>query len=265
MARKIKDIDCTYTYDTEDEYFNYWNTWKGSIFLYDDNYFEGIVIELRYSNPRFISGFIIDGKIITFDKFSSDLCDTYEFCAEETDEIFEVDKRFNPIYKLADKRFIGKYVDLMSESEINNNVNIIQPENKENVAPINSDLKGVLVAPLTGKPMGKCIISLYDHSLPQCKRVFLDNEPSKFYISNLKLCNEEYLDEKISCFKREVLENKAGMLPQSKLKFGDDNARQIEINQFNNYLYQNILETRQGNDNTLVKRLKKEKRNKTDM
>lgn len=105
MSRQIKDIFCNYTYEHVGEFFSYRSSWEGSIFIYDDNYFEGIVIEIENNNPRFISGFIIDGKLITFDKFSSNLCDTYAFYAQENDELFSKQTQTydHEIYTLAEK------------------------------------------------------------------------------------------------------------------------------------------------------------------
>lgn len=47
MARITKDIFCNYTYSYKGEYSSFGDSWEGSVFIYDDNYFEGIVIEIK--------------------------------------------------------------------------------------------------------------------------------------------------------------------------------------------------------------------------
>lgn len=257
MSRQIKDIFCNYTYSHKGEYSSFGDSWEGSIFLYDDNYFEGIVIEIKNSNLRFISGFIVDGKLIAFDKFSSDLCDTYAFYAQENDELFMKQTHNYKIYTLAEKKFIGEYAELMPENSFDNDINIINFEDKENIAPINGNLKGVLVAPNTGKPMGKCNVAIYRHGhMPYTGGIFL-NKKSEFEIMKLKFRDESHLEFLINDFKKNFLESKSIFSENSKLRYTDDLSLKETKSNFDSYLYQNISQNRQENYNALVKHFKK--------
>lgn len=76
MKKEIKPISCKYTIQNKyyDKRSTFW--WEGSIIIYDDKYFEGVVFGNRYFEGHdwkeengFVAGYIIDDQRIVFDKF----------------------------------------------------------------------------------------------------------------------------------------------------------------------------------------------------
>lgn len=95
MKKEIKSIHCEggYPYHTF--------SWEGSIVIYDNIYFEGIVKELSFDScsveehpEEFIAGYIVDNQVITFDKFPE--------ATTPYDDIAFLSKYYNPKYSTCD-------------------------------------------------------------------------------------------------------------------------------------------------------------------
>lgn len=239
MKKELKTIKCKY--NLNEHIGDNKLSWEGSIIIYDGKYFEGIVKEINIDGypEYFISGYIIDDKIITFDKFpeSTTVFDDIAFFAKK---MIDRDTFFHGIYapimpcgncpsfykslynhNNSELNFFDKIKDLFpcEDDEIITLFGKSKkqiPDNLYYTAPLNAELKYTINSTISGDYIDTFIIWIDN------KKILEKPETVIF--------DEKKLEQKIETFKNDLRE-------------------------FDMYLYKNISENREEKYNKLLKKI----------